>query len=82
MADFYVAVPSYASPEFPNNTRASFKVRLADRIEFPDDEWEVALSALSLADTSADLSPLVQDPHTRLLSLGGEMEGQAWCRPR
>ena len=68
MVDFYVAVPSYASPEFPNNTRASFKVRLADRIEFPDDEWEVALSALSLADTSADLSPLVQDPHMRLLS--------------
>ena len=68
MVDFYVAVPSYASPEFPNNTRASFKVRLADRIEFLDDEWEVALSALSLAYTSADLSPLVQDPHTRLFT--------------
>ena len=86
MADFYVAVPSYASPEFPNNTRASFKVRLADRIEFPDDEWEVALSALSLADTSADLSPLVQDPHTRLLSsevkwkdkLGADHDDSVW----
>ena len=67
MADFYVAVPSYVSPEFSTNTRASFKVRLAHRLEFPDDEWEVALSALSLADTSSDLSPLVQDPDTRLV---------------
>ena len=65
--DFFVAVPSYVSPEFPKNTRSSFKVRLADRLEFFDDDWEVALSAMSMADTSADLSPLVQDERTRLL---------------
>ena len=67
MAELYIALPSYKSPEFSRNSHASFSVRLPNRLEFPTDDWEVALSALSFTDTSVDLSPLVQKPAVQLV---------------
>ena len=55
MSDFYVTLPSHLTSEFPNNTRASFKVRLPHLMDFPpDDHWEVALSSVSLSRPKVD----------------------------
>ena len=63
MSDFYVTLPSHPTSEFPNNTRASFKVRLPHLMDFPpDDHWEVALSSVSLSRPKVDWSVLGLQP--------------------
>ena len=50
MVDFYVALPSDHSPEFPDNSPSSFKVRQG---------WRVALSSMYVPDTRVNLCHLV-----------------------
>lgn len=52
---FYVALPSYVRPEFPNNKTNAYKVRLATPLKLPGDGWRVGLAAASLPNSRADL---------------------------
>ena len=56
---FYVAVPSYVRPEFPNNKTNAYKVRLATPLKLPGDGWRVGLAAASLPNSRADLYRLM-----------------------
>ena len=50
---FYVTLPSTASiNEFPNNKAHSFKVRLPQRLELQGPHWKVALSGVTIPDTT------------------------------
>ena len=69
MSDVYVVLPSHWTPEFPGNTRASFKVRLANVMRFPPEEkWEVALSGITLAPGRLNMNVLGFGPETDLIS--------------
>lgn len=57
---FYVAVPSYVRPEFPNNKTNAYKVRLATPLKLPGDGWRVGLAAASLPNSKADLNRLME----------------------
>ena len=59
MGDFYVTLPSDPSPEFPDNSPSSFKVRLPQRLTLPGKGWRVALSSMSVPDTRVNLYHLV-----------------------
>ncbi|KAJ7351057.1 hypothetical protein OS493_037010 [Desmophyllum pertusum] len=51
---FYVTLPSDASSmTFPNSKRSNYKVRLPNRLFLHEDDWEVALSAISFPDSQA-----------------------------
>ena len=59
MGDFYVTLPSDPSPEFPDNSPSSVKVRLPQRLTLPGQGWRVALSSMSVPDTRVNLYHLV-----------------------
>lgn len=46
------------SPEFPNNTNASFKVRLQTPLDVRNPKWEVALVSLSIPNRGVDMKDL------------------------
>ena len=59
MGDFYVTLPKDPSPEFPDNSLSSFKVRLPQRLTLPGQGWRVTLSSMSVPDTRVNLYHLV-----------------------
>ena len=51
---FYVTLPSDASTgTFPNSKASNYKVKLPHQLFLHDDDWEVALSAISFPDSQA-----------------------------
>ena len=80
MGDFYVTLPSDPSPEYPDNTPSSFKVRLPQRLTLPGQGWRVALSSMSVPDTRANLYNLVPKNefliYSTLETLGGKSDIQ------
>lgn len=56
---FYVALPSYVRPEFPQNKTNAYKVRLATPLKLGGDGWRVGLAAVSLPNSRADLNRLM-----------------------
>ena len=48
MASFFVTLPSYTRPEFPNNKPNNYKVRLPSRLPLEGDDWKVSLASISL----------------------------------
>lgn len=49
---------SDVSPEFPNNTNTSFKVRLQTPLTVPNPNWEVALASLSVPNRGFSMKDL------------------------
>ena len=62
-----VVLLSDVSPEFPNNTSSSFKVRLPHPVKF-DGDWEVGLTFVSMPDQGLDLKELLDPDKDSLLS--------------
>ena len=62
-----VVLLSDVSPEFPNNTSSSFKVRLPHPVKF-DGDWEVGLTSVSMPDQGLDLKELLDPDKDSLLS--------------
>ena len=62
-----VVLLSDVSPEFPNNTGSSFKVRLPHPVKF-DGDWEVGLTSVSMPDQGLDLKELLDPDQDSLLS--------------
>lgn len=63
----YVTLSSDTTPEFPQNTAASFQVRLATPLTFGEPGWEVALSSLVMRDRGMDVTLLHDQPSKALL---------------
>ena len=62
-----VVLLSDGSPEFPNNTSSSFKVRLPYLVKF-DGHWEVGLTSVSIPDQGLDVKELLDPDQDSLLS--------------
>lgn len=65
-----ITLISDPSPEFPNNTNVSFKVRLQSPLTVPSPEWEVALASLSIPKRSVGIADVgLASADTRVLEV-------------
>ena len=70
---FYVTLPSHKSTAYPDNTANSFQVQLPRQIPLDVEEseqWQVALSAISLPDATPQVSKMVKFQNTSLFVVG------------
>lgn len=49
---FYVTLPSFSRPEFPDNTSSKFKVRLPTRLTLEESGWKVGLASITFPTNS------------------------------
>ena len=61
-----IVLVSDPSGEFPDNTNASFKVRLPETKELPGPGWEAALSALSVPDGGHTSKVIAEDATSKI----------------
>ena len=74
MTSFFVTLPSYTRPEFPDNKPNKYKVRLPHRLPLEGDDWKVTLTSISLPS-----NPLI----VSLFQLGNtEKLVEYWYRPQ
>ena len=75
---FYLTLPSHKSTAYPDNTANSFQVQLPRQIPLDVEEseqWQVALSAISLPDVTPQVSKMVKFTNTSLFVVGWMSEG-------
>lgn len=49
---FFITLPSFPRPSFEDNTPASFKVRLPNRLSLEGSGWKVGLASITIPNIS------------------------------